>query len=412
MPQALAGWRPTLRATGSAGARKIDSNQETVIGAEDALLNPNAVAAEIDQPLFRGGQTMAETRQAENTVRAERARLVSVEQQVLLDAATAYMDVFRDQSELELNIRNEQRLDRQLAATRDRFEVGEVTRTDLFQAEARLARATAERIQAEGRLETSRAVYRSVVGRSPGALARPSLPAPLPETVEAATAGAVAGNPDVDARAFDERSALDNVDRLRGRLLPTVRLTGRVARDYEITRNDSRLNTYEALVRMDMPLYQGGGEYAQLRQAKQTVAERRRLLDQAQRTSVRDATDAWSRLETAAAAIRSRTTQVEANRVALEGVQREAEVGSRTVLDILDAEQELLDSQVDLVRAQRDELVAAYQLKAAVGEMTARKLGLPVQYYDPEEHYHEVRDAWFGSTGSGDISGDFNRPTR
>ena len=127
VPQALAGWRPTLRAFGNAGVREIDSNQETIIGSEDALLAPNAVGAEIDQPLFRGGQTVAQTRQAENAVRAERARLTSTEQRVLFDAATAYVDVFRDQSELALNIRNEQRLDRQLQATRDRFQVGEVT---------------------------------------------------------------------------------------------------------------------------------------------------------------------------------------------------------------------------------------------------------------------------------------------
>lgn len=410
VPQALSGWRPTLRAFGNAGVRQIDSNQETIIGSEDALLAPNAVGAEIDQPLFRGGQTVAQTRQAENAVRAERARLTSTEQRVLLDAAAAYMDVFRDQSELALNISNEQRLDRQLQATRDRFQVGEVTRTDVFQAEARLARATAERIQAEGRLETSRANYRNVVGRAPGSLSRPPLPESLPATVEEAIDDAVEENPELSARAFDERSALDNVDRVRGQLLPTVRLTGRVARDYETTRNNARLHDYEALVRMDVPLYQAGNVYSQLREAKQSVAERRRLLDQTQRATVRDATDGWAQLLTARAAIASRAKQVDANQVALEGVQREAEVGSRTVLDILDAEQELLDSQVDLVRAQRDEVVAAYQLKTALGEMTARKLGLPVQYYDPKNHYHEVRDDWFGGTSSGDISDDFNRP--
>jgi TolC family type I secretion outer membrane protein len=409
VPQALSGWRPTLRAFGNAGVRQLDSNQETIIGSEDALLAPNAVGAEIDQPLFRGGQTVAQTRQAENSVRAERARLTSTEQRVLFDAATAYMDVFRDQSELALNIRNEQRLDRQLQATRDRFQVGEVTRTDVFQAEARLARATAERIQAEGRLETSRANYRNVIGRPPGSLERPPLPTPLPATLDAAIDSAVEENPDLSARAFDERSALDNVDRVRGQLLPTVRLTGRVARDYETTRDNARLHSYEALVRMDVPLYQAGSVYSQLREAKQSVAERRRLVDQTQRATVRDATDGWAQLLTARAAIASRSKQVDANQVALEGVQREAEVGARTVLDILDAEQELLDSQVDLVRAQRDEVVAAYQLKTALGEMTARKLGLPVQYYDPTGHYHEVRDEWAGGTSSGDISDDFNR---
>ncbi len=409
VPQALAGWRPTLRAFGNAGIRQLDSNQETVIGSEDALLAPNSVGAEIDQPLFRGGQTVAQTRQAENAVRAERARLASTEQRVLFDAATAFMDVFRDQSELALNIRNEQRLDRQLQATRDRFQVGDVTRTDVFQAEARHARATAERIQAEGRLETSRANYRNVIGRPPGSLERPPLPESLPATLDQAVDHAVEGNPDLSARAFDERSALDNVDRVRGQLLPSVHLTGRVARDYETTRDNARVNSYEALVRMDVPLYQAGSVYSQLREAKQSVAERRRLVDQTQRATVRDATDGWAQLLTARAAIVSRSTQVEANRVALEGVQREAEVGARTVLDILDAEQELLDSQVDLVRAQRDEVVAAYQLKTALGEMTARKLGLPVQYYDPESHYHEVRDGWAGGASSGDISDDFTR---
>jgi outer membrane protein len=409
VPQALSGWRPTVRTLGSVGARQIDANEETIFGDESALLAPNSVAAEIDQPLFRGGQTMAATRQAENSVRAERERLLSIEQQVLLDAATFFMDVYRDQSELELNVRSEQRFARQLEATRDRFQVGEVTRTDVFQAEARLARATADRIQAEGRLDTSRANFRNAVGRSPGLLVRPPLPDGLPASLEEALQTTIGGNPNVNARAFDERSALDNVDRVRGQLLPTLRLTGRAERAYETSRENSQFNTYEALLRLEMPLFTAGDTYSRLREAKQTVVERRRLLDQEQRTAVRDATDGWTRLETARAAIVARSKQVEANQVALEGVQREAEVGARTVLDILDAEQELLDSQVNLVRAQRDEVVSAYQLKTALGDMTAQRLGLPVEPYDPRQHYREVRGVWFGSSSSGDISGDFNR---
>ncbi|NJO54997.1 MAG: TolC family protein [Rhodospirillales bacterium] len=318
------------------------------------------------------------------------------------------MDVFRDQSELELNISNEQRLARQLEATVDRFQVGEVTRTDVFQAEARLARATSERIQAEGRLEISRANYRNAVGKAPGTLSKPDLPGALPQSLEEAIDWALNDNPDVSASAYDERSALDSVDRVRGQLLPTLRLTGRVARDYEVTQENSETTTFEALLRMDLPIFTAGTDYSQLRQAKQIVAQRRRQLDQAQRETVRNATDGWSALETARAAILSRVKQVEANQVALDGVQREAEVGARTVLDILDAEQELLDSQVDLVRSQREELVAAYQLKAAVGDMTARRLRLDVPLYDPREHYREVRDAWFSTTSSGGISDDFN----
>jgi TolC family type I secretion outer membrane protein len=413
VPQALSGYRPSLFATGEAGRRRVDQNQIPDRSADfggDAAernLSPTRLAAEIEQPVFRGGQTLAGTRQAENTVRAERARLDSIEQQVLRDTAEAYMQVFSDLAEVALNVRSEQRFGRQLEAARDRFEVGEVTRTDVFQAEAALAQATAERIQAEGRLDASRAIYRSVVGRSPENLQKPDLPKDLPATLDQAVGVAVDGNPDVNARLYDEQSALDNVDRVRGQLLPSVSLVGRVERDEEQFRSRSRTNTYSVLARMTVPLYQGGTEYSQLREARQSAIEQRRLFDDTQRVAVRSTTEAWTALLTAQAAIVAFGKQVEANRVALEGVQREAEVGARTVLDILDAEQALLDSEVNLVRAQRNEIIAAYELRGAMGTLTARSLELPVAHYDPIAHYREVRDAWFGTWSEGDTRGDF-----
>jgi type I secretion outer membrane protein, TolC family len=422
VPQALAGWRPTFNATGSVGQAKqrqstrVRTQDGNLDIREDALLEPNTVVGEITQPLFRGGQTLAQTRAAENSVRAERARLVSTEQEVFLNVATAYMTVFSSETELELTVRNEQRLQRQLEATRDRFQVGEVTRTDVFQAEARLAQANAERVQAEGRLEAARAAYRNAVGQSPAKLVRPPVPDGLPPDLDAAIDMAIAGNPDVRASAYDERSALDSVDSVRGRLLPTIEVVGRVGREYETFEEEGELTTYEALLRMQVPLYTAGTTHSQLRAAKQTVTQRRRQLDDTQRVTVREATDAWTNLQTARAAILSRSKQVEANQVALEGVQREAEVGARTVLDILNAEQELLNSQVDLVRAERDEVIAAYQLKTAIGDLTAQKLRLDVPFYDPTQHYDEVRGAWFSTGSTGDNSGDFDRqrtaPTR
>jgi TolC family type I secretion outer membrane protein len=413
VPQALSGYRPTLFASGEAGRRRVDQNQvpdRSVDFGGDAAernLSPTRLAAEIEQPVFRGGQTLAGTRQAENAVRAERARLVSIEQQVLRDTAEAFMRVFSDLAEVALNVRSEQRFARQLEAARDRFEVGEVTRTDVFQAEAALAQATAERIQAEGRLDASRAIYRSIVGRSPENLQKPDLPKDMPATLDQAVERSIDGNPDVTARLYDEQSALDNIDRVRGQLLPSVSLVGRVERDEEQFRTRSRTNTYSVLARMTVPLYQGGTEYSQLREARQTAIEQRRLFDDSQRFAVRSTTEAWTALLTAQAAIVAFGKQVEANRVALEGVQREAEVGARTVLDILDAEQALLDSEVNLVRAQRDEIVAAYDLRSAMGLLTARHLDLPVAYYDPLVHYRQVRDAWFGTWSEGDTRSDF-----
>ncbi len=296
-----------------------------------------------------------------------------------------------------------------MEATRDRFQVGEVTRTDVSQAEARLARATADRISAEGALAASRATFRNVVGMVPGVLQRPPLPQELPASLADANAIATDNNPNVTTAEFQERSALDGIDQVRGELWPTVSLIGRVQRAEEVSRRDSRLNSADALVNLQVPLYQAGAVYSRLRQQKQIAAEQRRLLDQSQRDAVEDATRAWNAVETANAAIGSFEKQVEANRIALDGVEREAEVGARTVLDVLDAQQELLDSQVSLVRAQRDQVVAAFQLKAALGVLTARRLDLPVEYYDSVQHYREVRDAWVGGSSKGDVSGDFNR---
>ena len=409
VPQALSGYRPTVRAFSEVGPRFQDSNQQSIIGQEDHVLFGRTYGASIEQPLYRGGQTAAAVRGAENTVRAERSRLDSIEQTVLLNAATAYSDVYRDQAVLELNIRNEQRLARQLEATRDRFQVGEVTRTDVSQAEARLARATADRISAEGALAASRATFRNIVGMVPGVLERPPLPRELPASLADANAIATDNNPNVTTAEFQERSALDGIDQVRGELWPTVSLIGRVQRAEEVSRRDSRLNSADALVNLQVPLYQAGAVYSRLRQQRQIAAEQRRLLDQSQRDAVEDATRAWNAVETANAAIGSFEKQVEANRIALDGVEREAEVGARTVLDVLDAQQELLDSQVSLVRAQRDQVVAAFQLKAALGVLTARRLDLPVEYYDSVQHYREVRDAWVGGSSKGDVSGDFNR---
>jgi TolC family type I secretion outer membrane protein len=298
----------------------------------------------------------------------------------------------------------------QLEATRDRFQVGEVTRTDVSQAEARLARATSERIGAEGDLAASRAVFRNVIGMAPAVLPRPPLPRGLPASLAEADSIAIGNNPDVTTAEFRERSALDSVDQVSGELWPTLSLIGRLQRQEDVSRRNSRFDSAEAVVNLNVPLYQAGAVYSRLRERKQLVVEQRRLLDQSQRNAIEDATRAWNALETAGAEIGSFAKQVEANQIALEGVEKEAEVGARTVLDILDAQQELLNSQVSLVRAERDEVVAAFQLKASLGLLTARQLDLPVDYYDPELHYRQVRDSWFGGSSIGDISSDFNAP--
>ena len=367
--QALAGSRPTVVLEGGTGAiHRFDSRTSD----SDT---PLSAALTVTQPVYRGGRTAAATRRAENQVRAARANLVATEQTVLLSVVRAYLDVLRDEAVVRLSRNNEQVLARQLQAARDRFEVGEVTRTDVAQAEARLSRAASDRIQAEGNLTSSRANYRRPVGAAPGRLAAAPRPTDIPASHEEAVRIALAENPLLAAARFDEAASRDAVAVSRGSLLPTVSLTG------DLTYNDAQPanigpESATLIARVTVPLYQAGAARARLRQDRQVNAQRRVRVEEIRRQVVEAVTTAWQRLTTASARIVSRLEQVRAAELALEGVRQEAEVGSRTTLDVLDAEQELLDAQVALVRAQRDEYVAAFEVKSAIGRLTVAALGV------------------------------------
>ena len=403
VPQALANWRPDVSVTADLGFSQIENTRST--GSDvDQTRQPKGFGIEVTQPLFRGGRTLASTSEAENSILADRARLMSTEQTVLSDVVSAYINVFRDQAVLKLNVNNEQVLKRQLEATRDRFEVGEITRTDVHQAEARLARAVADRIQSEGDLEASRATYENVVGEpAPQTLKLPPLPANLPDEKAEALKIAATKNPDVIGAEFDRRAALDNADGVLGELLPELELVGSWTRDYQSAAECCQSTTRSVTLNLTIPIYQQGAVYSRLREARQDAAESTLLIDQQRRDAVEAAAAAWESLITARARVKAFNAQIDANVVALEGVEREAAVGSRTVLDVLDAEQELLDSRVAHVRAQRDEVVATYQLLSSVGRMTARDMELPVTLYDPREHYKEVRDKWVGGKSQGGV---------
>jgi TolC family type I secretion outer membrane protein len=393
--QALANWRPTVSVSGDAGYQFRNRTLTSADKSAETTL-PRGGTLSVDQNLYRGGRTGAATRRAENLVRSDRARLLRTEQSVLLSAVTAYVDAVRDQAVVELNISNERVLRRQREATQDRFNVGEVTRTDVAQAESRLSRATADRIGAEGDLVNSRAAYQNVIGVTPGKLQPTKSPRNLPASEAESVAQARERNFAVVEADFVERAARDQVDEVTGELLPTVTLSGDMSRDYEGSNPNSETDTVAVTATVSVPLYQSGSVSSRVRQAKQVVAQRRNERNRSVRDAIEEATRAWESLQTARAQIRSFTAEVRATEIALEGVQQEALVGSRTVLDVLDAEQELLDARVSLVRAERDEVVAGYQLRSAVGQLTAESLQLPVKKYDINRNYRRVRDKWFG----------------
>ncbi len=391
--QALSNWRPTIRVTGEYG-RGWFRNNTTLLQWQ--RLKPKAGQVEIVQPIFRGGRTLAETRATDQEVLAERALLVSQEQSILLAAVTAYVDVFSAEALVKLRANNVNVLNQQLTATNARFRVGELTRTDVSQAEARLAGSQADLTSAQADLAAARANYLRVVGMPPGTLVEPTALGEPPKTEEEAIAIAGDRNPSVRSAVYREAAAGYRVNMAIGELLPSISIIGSAARLYDSNVEGDRADRAEVVGQISIPIYQGGAEHSRVREAKQLVGQRRLELDSARRQAIETATRVWRRLEAERARVQSITSQINAAGVALEGVRQEAQVGSRTTLDVLNAEQELLNARVTLVRAKRDALVQHYTLLSTIGALSAQALNLPVERYDEEEYYKSNKGRWIG----------------
>lgn len=401
VPQALSGWRPTVQAQGTYGATHTESTLNTGATA-DGDIEPYTGSVTLSQNVFAGGRTVNATDQAEYGVLAGRQSLKSVEQATLFNAVQAYMNVIRDQSVVELNRNNVDVLNRQLEATTDRFRVGELTRTDTAQAEARLSLAKSNLTAAEAQLTASRAFYERVVGQMPGTLEKPAAVATLPESEETARAIAEKNNPSLQAARFAEEANREAIAVAKGALLPTVDIQAQYqyGRDPSLTVRDAEESSIVGV--LTIPLYQGGAEYSQVREAKELHNQSRLQVAAAMREVDEAVRNAWDTLRSSRASILSTKEGVNASEIALEGVRQESEVGARTTLDVLNAEQEYLNNRVSLVSAERDLAVAEYGLLAAMGLLTAENLQLPVQYYDPAKNYDEVRDKWIGFGTAGD----------
>lgn len=410
VPQALSFWRPQVTFTGQIGMatsslERPPTAAELAVGKSRSVLHaitrPDLVQFQAAQPIYRGGRTVAQTRQAINTVESTRAQTLAVETSVFQAVAMAYLDVVRDQALVEVQRNNVEVLRKQLEATQDRFRVGEVTRTDVAQAESSLAQAQGTLVTQLGTLEISRAEYVRAVGHQPGRLVLPRDRPTLPATREEALSLAATNNFTVISAKFAELAARDNIDVVRGQLLPQVSVVGTLARTYDqsVSFKGALSNSAQVTAQLTMPLYEGGAIYSQTRQAEQTVGQRRSQVDDARRAAVQTATQFWSTLQAARASISSFAAAVRAAQIALEGVQQEALVGTRTVLDVLIQNQQLLSTQSQLVTAQHDAALAEFNLASAVGRLIAPELNLPVKLYDMELHYKEVKDKWIGFRG-------------
>jgi outer membrane protein len=396
-PQALSGWRPSVDAGADVGVAMTDTDPNPS-GLRTGTTYPADLSITLSEPVFRGFKTVKGVKRAEATVEAGRQNLLAVEQQTLFDTVQAYMNVIRDRRILMLRQRNVTVLREQLRASNERFNVGEVTRTDVAQSRARLSLSESTVAEAKSNLAASIATYNRVVGHAPGSLKYPRLPK-LPKSLDGATALAEKINPNILAAAFVAEAARYNVGVVAGDLLPTVTLEATGSRTIDDLDHveHGNVNQLTILGRVSVPLYEAGSVYSAVREAKQTESQRRIEIIGAARAVRESIVTAWNFLIASKETIVSSKAQVSANILALDGVKQEYLVGSRTTLDVLNAEAELLNSQVILAQAERDQIVAAYQILGSIGQLTARQLSLGVDYYDPIENYDNVRNKWFGT---------------
>jgi len=396
VPRALSGFRPRVTGTGDVGAQYVEGSGGAGGSFSQGTL-PRGVGVTLDQNLFNGNRTVNSTRQAETQVLGARETLRNTEQNVLFDAASAYMNVLRDTAIITLQRNNVEVIEEQLRQTRDRFNVGEVTRTDVAQADARLAAGRSQSSLAEANLRTSIARFRQIVGVEPRQL-EPGRPLDrlLPRTVEAALRIGLTEHPAIHAALHGVDAAELQVKVTEGELLPTLGVRGATSYRNDIQgAGDERLSA-SAVLSLNVPIYEGGEVYARTRQAKETAGQRR-IEAEIARDQVRAAVvSAWGQLEASRAQIDASQAQVEAAETALTGVREEARVGQRTTLDVLNSQQELLTARVNLITAQRDRVVASYAVVQAMGRLTARVLALKVDAYSAKRHFDQVKDLWYG----------------
>lgn len=391
--QAVSGFRPTV----TAGYNWARQGTE-FSGSSEVRNNASTKSVSLSQPLFRGGGTLSAYRSATQRVKSGQYQLSAVEQNIMLNGVVAYMNVVANSAILDLSRKNQSVLEEQLKAAQTRFQVGEVTRTDVAQSEARLSDAKTGVISAEGQLLGSMATYERVIGVRPeGTLTVPEKLPELPLNLEEALERGRAANPELLAALHEAKAASYDVRTNEAALLPRVSLVGSLSKQEGAgAGGTSDYDQNRIGVDVTIPLYQSGAEYSRVREAEAFSRQRDHEAIDRRMNIDESVTQNWEQLETAISTVTTRNDQIGAAALALEGVKQEQQYGSRTVLDVLNAEQELFQARTNLVRAQRDRIVAAYSLAYSLGQLTPSNLGLQVAQYDPQKHADDVDWKWIG----------------
>lgn len=389
VPQALAGRRPGLSA--SANYNRSLSTAEP----EDSL----SLSLSIEQPIFDGFRTRNGIAVAETAVLAARESLTGTEQDVLFDVVSAYMNLVRENAIVGLSAQNLEFLREQVRAARNRLDVGEGTQTEVAQTQAREASAMASYASAVANQTAARAIYEQIIGHAPNSLTTaPPVSALLPRNSEIGVQMALESHPDIKLALYNVDTATLNVEIAEGSLWPTVSASASASRAEDPFGPDAARLSGSFGARVSIPIFTGGERSSNIREAKERLGQREIDLAVTRARVRAGVISAWGDLQAATAQVRAAESGVAASQLALSGIVQERDVGQRTTLDVLDAQQDLLDARTALVRAQRDRVVASYALLATTGGLTAANLGLPVQLYDSSAHYTAVRNEIFSIT--------------
>jgi outer membrane protein len=404
VPQALSGYRPRIGVTASLGEQTSNVLEVSPVPGQGNVFTsivgpqtPTTYGATAQQVLFNGLQTSNRVRTAESQVRAAREGLRVIEQNVLVATATVYMDVLRDTAAVQIQKSNVDALRSVVDQTNKRFSRGDVTTTDLEQAKAQLAGAQAALFAAEAVLATSTANFQAIIGVPPQNL-RAATPVDrhVPGTLAVAVQVAATQNPNVTAATYGIDVAYLQVKINEGALFPTLVFQGSVQQANQPAAGVANQFVASAVGQLNIPIYQGGAEYALIRQSKETLGQQQLNLDLVLRQTRAAVAQYWAQVQATKGELEKAKEQVAAAEAAMNGMLKEIRVGERTTLDLLIVQQNLVNARTALVTAQHDRIVSSYNLLAATGELSPRELGLPTEIYDPSVHYHQVRDAWVG----------------
>lgn len=385
MPSAISGALPTASATIQRGKKHSELSGTEVNGISDAKV------IEINQPLFKGGHTYASIKKANNNILAARENFKITEQLVLLSAVTSYMDVVRDREVFELATHNKSVFEHHLESSNARFELGELTQTDVAQAKAALAKANSELISAQSAFESSKAGYKNNIGEEPLEVKIPQNPIKINGNIDELIKIALENNPSIKAAGYGWDAAKNDINIKKSALLPELSAFANSQKQEDASLTSNRSDSSMVGLNLSIPLYQGGAEYSDVRKAKHLAGKSSYDFSVAQNNVREEVIRAYQNFKVAQSLIESNTANVEAREVALEGTQQEALEGLRTTIDVLDAQQALFDAKSNLISAQRDEIVNSYALLAQLGRLTAADLGLKVDIYNPTKNTNKSK---------------------